>query len=399
MQRLIDASLAGNVGKVTTLLESAMNPKELVNKGDERGFRALHIAVMMGASECAKKLLEAGADPKVSTKDGATPIVMAAQGSGVESHPELEEGGAAKCIQYLLDAGADQTERDEVVGTVPMHVAIYRGSLTVLEALLAGPGGEVAANTKDTEGATPLHIACRKKGDAAPEAMAMLADGCPVKVDVGVVDNDGRTPLGDAAHHGHAEVVKLLLSAGSDPSSRDQTGMTPLAVAAWLGKEACLDAILATEAGVATVNVPNNLGATPLIFACQENFTSIAERLIAAGASLDAKDVSGKTPYLIAKVQKAWTCVDLLREKHGRPTPEEEKFDASVVTLAVSLKAGTLTTDSGNAVSFKTEPDPNGSAFEPVAKVKMPFNPDAPAHTSLGQLVAPSDPDPEEADG
>ena len=39
---------------------------------------------------------------------------MAAQGSGVKGHPELEEGGAAKCVQYLLDAGADQTERDEV---------------------------------------------------------------------------------------------------------------------------------------------------------------------------------------------------------------------------------------------------------------------------------------------
>lgn len=67
--------------------------------------------------------------------------------------------------------------------------------------------------------------------------------------------------------------------------------MTALAVAAWRGKEACVDAILATESGAATVEVPNNLGATPLIFACQENHRSIAEKLIAAGASLDAADV------------------------------------------------------------------------------------------------------------
>ena len=67
--------------------------------------------------------------------------------------------------------------------------------------------------------------------------------------------------------------------------------MNPLAVAAWLGKEACLDAILATDSGVATVNVANNLGATPLIFACQENHKSMAEKLIAAGASLDAEDM------------------------------------------------------------------------------------------------------------
>ena len=56
MQRLIQASLEGNVGRISSLLDSAMNPRELVNKGDERGFRALHIAVMMGSADCAKKV-------------------------------------------------------------------------------------------------------------------------------------------------------------------------------------------------------------------------------------------------------------------------------------------------------------------------------------------------------
>ena len=58
-----------------------------------------------------------------------------------------------------------------------------------------------------------------------------------------------------------------------------------------MDKEACLDAILTTEDGAATVDVPNNMGATALIFACQDNRKSMAEKLIAAGASLEAKDV------------------------------------------------------------------------------------------------------------
>lgn len=61
-----------------------------------------------------KQLLDVGADPKASTPEGATPIVMAAQGTGQPGAPELQEGGAAKCVQFLLDAGADQTKRDEV---------------------------------------------------------------------------------------------------------------------------------------------------------------------------------------------------------------------------------------------------------------------------------------------
>lgn len=60
------------------------------------------------------QLLDAGADLKARTTEGATPIVMAAQGAGPGAPSELQEGGAAKCIEYLLDAGVDQTERDEV---------------------------------------------------------------------------------------------------------------------------------------------------------------------------------------------------------------------------------------------------------------------------------------------
>lgn len=84
---------------------------------------------------------------------------------------------------------------------------------------------------------------------------------------------------------------QLLLAAGCDPSLRDSSGMSPLSAAAWLGEEACLDALLDTESGMANVNMANNLGATPLIFACQEDRKSIAEKLIAAGASLEARDV------------------------------------------------------------------------------------------------------------
>lgn len=58
MQRLIQASLEGNVERVIALVDNAVNPRELVNKGDDRGFGALHVAVMMGAPDCAKKVGE-----------------------------------------------------------------------------------------------------------------------------------------------------------------------------------------------------------------------------------------------------------------------------------------------------------------------------------------------------
>ena len=66
--------------------------------------------------------------------------------------------------------------------------------------------------------------------------------------------------------------------------------MSPLSAAAWRGEEDCLDALLDTDSGVATLEIANNLGVTPLILACQQNSPSMAEKLIAAGANLEAKD-------------------------------------------------------------------------------------------------------------
>lgn len=84
----------------------------------------------------------------------------------------------------------------QVVGTVPMHTALYSGRLGFFKTLLAGPGGEVAASTEDSQGATPFHIACRGKGAAGgAAAMALLDGACPVMVDVSVRDDEGRTPL------------------------------------------------------------------------------------------------------------------------------------------------------------------------------------------------------------
>lgn len=45
MERLLQASLEGNTGRVTALVDGALNPRQLVNKGNEMGFAALHISV------------------------------------------------------------------------------------------------------------------------------------------------------------------------------------------------------------------------------------------------------------------------------------------------------------------------------------------------------------------
>ena len=61
---------------------------------------------------------------------------------------------------------------------------------------------------------------------------------------------------------------------------------------------------------------------------------------------------TGKTPYIIAKANRASACLELLRENHGRPTSEEETFDVAKTTAAVTMTGGTMMVDGDGGLAF-----------------------------------------------
>lgn len=85
--------------------------------------------------------------------------------------------------------------------------------------------------------------------------------------------------------------LQLLLAAGCDPSLKDHTGMTPLAVAAWMGKEKCLDFYPRDREQCRDRGFGQQPGRHAPHLRPKEDHEGIAERLIAAGASLDAEDM------------------------------------------------------------------------------------------------------------
>lgn len=121
-------------------------------------------------------LLDAGADPSVTTADGTTPL-MAAAGVGAKSvgeHPGTEAEVLA-AVRMLVQLGADVNAVDAKRQTA-MHGAAYRNYPEVV-ALLAELGADPKVwNIKNHHGSTPIEVAEGKRpGSLKPSPLTVAA--------------------------------------------------------------------------------------------------------------------------------------------------------------------------------------------------------------------------------
>lgn len=123
----------------------------------------------------------------------------------------------------VLAGAARATDRAAAFGggLTPLHLAVQRGSVTLIRALV--DGGQVP-NVADIYGRTPLLLAAghADRRHAAHTVLALLALGA----DREHADHVGHRPLHAAARAGNVEAVKALLDAGADPTVRTHAGET-----------------------------------------------------------------------------------------------------------------------------------------------------------------------------
>jgi uncharacterized protein len=258
------------------------------------GLTALHFAAREDCIECAKSLVEAGADINSLDPDDTTPLVVAL----MNMHFDL--------AKYLISAGAD-VNRWDVFGDTPLYVAIDMNTLPT-------GGRPDLPSTDDTTGYQIAELLLAKGAD--PNLQLKLRP--PYRN--GVFDRGGdqvlatgATALLLAAKVGDVDSVKLLLKYHALVSLPNAEGVTPLMAAAGMGQsfnpsrgryktdEQAAECVRVLFAAGGSITGQADDGLTALHAAAKQGWDDTVKALVADGADLQATDRIGLRPIDYAR--------------------------------------------------------------------------------------------------
>lgn len=308
--------LPGTAGR-TALQASAWSRKNLlvmdflllqgadVNRTDDCGLTALHYSCerTMGDAESAEAavqlLMSHGADIHVEGESPPlVPLTVALY------------SGFLNVARILLDAGADPNWRDS--GDEPFVLTAAReGDQDVLE-LLLDYGANINASNRHQS--NPLLIAAQY-GHLG--LVKMLVER-GARLDCS--DNDEDTPLILAVGYRHEEMAEYLVGLeGVDMRSMNRGRNTPLTLAAFLGYDGVIRALLETDCDV---NHIDGRGSTALHLAVLQNKAGPVATLLVNGANPEFANSRGETALLIAIKRKNLPIATMLITHGADPNNE-----------------------------------------------------------------------------
>ena len=258
---------------------------------DFTSFTPLHLASMHAPTEGIRVLIAGGADVHATTKVAKfTPLHLAARAGRIEN------------MKILIENGADVNAKTRQ-GFTPLHMAAaaHTHSLEAVEFLSSQDGVDINARTD--QGYTPLHINIEHHSKAID---FFLQAGADINATAGG-HFVNLTPFHVAVSKPHtfrneAINIQSFIDAGADVhapvASGDFASFYPLHLAAYTDARENVETLIANKADI---EATTHTGHTPLHTTAEQNSYRSAEVLVKAGANLYAKTHKGLTPPKIAK--------------------------------------------------------------------------------------------------
>lgn len=297
------ASYEDDINNNEEAADESKSVAKLVEMTDNIGQTCVHWACNHSNIESLQLLISYGANINVKDAKHRTPIGIACRqrsfpcvstllkaGIVVDASTNCEIVEAAATgqdiiVSALIDAGFDPNTED-AKGNTALHKAIESRSSMTVDALIRAGADTCKQNA---QGQSPLHIA------AVTGSVALVNALQQANAEIDSTDDVERSPLHVACLLGHSDVTKLLIDCQANFNLCDSNGASPLHLAVGAGKELCARMLM--EAGAAP-DVEDDRKRTTLHHAVPH--PDLVEKLLDAGADINAADDEGMTPLASA---------------------------------------------------------------------------------------------------
>ena len=293
------------------------------NETDE-GVAALYLAIDGVDTDIVEWLIQSGVDVNkpFNTPDGETPLHFAVMSTF---------GDYTKCLEVLIDAGADVNHVDKMSGHTPL-IAALKDMDDHIGRFLISRGADIDKCEDDIKGNSPLLIAGKRN---CKNTMAVILN---MGRNVNYMNQEGDTALFAAIEKGyHNMIEKLLIDHDADVNLRHKTnGNMALHLAAKAGEPWCLETLILEGASIHALNAFD--GTTALHVAAKAGKLRCLEILIEEGADVNSVAFDGSTPLYVAAQNGETECLKMLIEKGGGVNPKSGIFPYGSTPLLIAIE-------------------------------------------------------------
>ncbi|GIY06390.1 hypothetical protein CDAR_505911 [Caerostris darwini] len=218
----------------------------------------------------------------------------------------IKAGDIKKVLQFIANGVNPNHKFNTHKNNTPLHIAAYYGFTSIVHALLMY-GASIDAINDDLE--TPLILAVEK--NQLEVVQYLIHAGAQVDVK----NENGLTAFHVACKNNYKEIAELLYKTGKfDVNIQDDGGWTPLV---WACEKNCVDVVQWLVNLGADPNVRDNEENTALHWAACSGSCKILEIILNNGCYINFVNQRGDSALHIAARKDNFTCVQLLLKRNA----------------------------------------------------------------------------------